>query len=384
VDTSSPPPDVAKQMTTTVTDLDDIRARLTSWLSARTGGGPVELGTLNRPSESGMSSVSILFDASWTEGGHTDGERVHAELVARIPPDNTAFPVFPSYDLERQAAVMAAVGAHTHAPVPRLYWYEASPEALGSPFIVMERVDGRIPVDNPPYVFGGWLLEAPPDEQRELQDTSVATLAAIHALPDATAAFPEMAREAGVDPLRSLVDAQRAYYEWTRREDGLRIPVIEETFDWLEAHWPADPGETVLCWGDARPGNMIYEGFRPVAVLDWEMCTLGPREVDLAWMYFLHRFFQDIAEVFELPGLPEIFRRDDMIAVYEKASGHTVHDFEFFVVYAALRHAVVMSQVKRRMIHFGEDTEPATPDEYVMFHAMLRGIIEGTYDWTGK
>jgi aminoglycoside phosphotransferase (APT) family kinase protein len=379
VDTSSAPPDVAKQMTTTVTDLDDIRDRLTSWLRARTG-GPVEIGELTRPSESGMSSVSILFDATWT----ADGQPVHAELVARIPPNSNAFPVFPSYDLRRQYDVMAAVGAGTAAPVPRLYWYEESSEALGAPFIVMERVAGRIPVDNPPYVFGGWLYDATPDEQRELQDASVMTLATIHALPDVAATFPELAAESGADALRNLVDAQRAYYEWTRREDGLRIPVIEETFAWLEAHWPAHPGETVLCWGDARPGNMIYDGFRPVAVLDWEMCSLGPPEVDLAWMLFLHHFFQDIAEIFELPGLPEMFRRDDVVAVYEKASGHTVHDIDFFIVYAALRHAVVMSQVKRRMIHFGEDDEPATPDEYVMFHPMLRAIIDGSYDWTGR
>ena len=379
MDPSSPPPDVAKQMTTTVTDLDDIRARLTNWMSQQTG-TDVRIGELTRPSESGMSSVSILFDATWSE----DGTEHHANLVARIPPDDTAFPVFPSYDLRRQYDVIAAVAAKTSAPVPKLYWIEESTAALGRPFIVMERVDGRIPVDNPPYVFGGWLLDAAPEQQRQLQDTSVEILAAIHALPDPQTTFPAMAEEAGDDALRSLVDAQRAYYEWTRREDGLRIPVIEETFDWLEAHWPADPGETVLCWGDARPGNMIYDGFTPVAVLDWEMCTLGPREVDLAWMCFLHRFFQDIAEVFELPGIPTLFRPDDMIATYEKASGHTVGDFEFFIVYAALRHAVVMSQVKRRMIHFGEDTEPATHDEYVMFHAMLRGIIEGTYDWSGK
>ena len=120
-----------------------------------------------------------------------------------------------------------------------------------------------------------------------------------------------------------MVDAQREYYEWTRRDDGLRIPIIEETFDWLEANWPKDPGETVLSWGDSRPGNMIYDGFTPVAVLDWEMCTLGPREVDLAWMCFLHRFFQDLAEVFELPGLARLFRRDEVACRCTKLASDT-------------------------------------------------------------
>ena len=43
-----------------------------------------------------------------------------------------------------------------------------------------------------------------------------------------------------------------------------------------------------------------------------------------------------------------------------------------------------MSQVKRRMIHFGEDTAPESPDEYVMFHATMRAYLDGTYDWTTK
>jgi aminoglycoside phosphotransferase (APT) family kinase protein len=373
------PPEATKEMTTTVTDLVDLRRRLTTWLEAKTG-GPVEIGELSRPSESGLSSVSLFFDATWT----VDGERRYADLVAKVPPDNDAYPVFPSYDLRRQYEVIAAVAAHTDAPVPKLYWLEESPDALGAPFIVMERAVGRIPVDNPPYVFGGWLYDASPDEQRELQDASVAMLAAVHALPDVRKRFPDMSAEAGADPLRSLVDAQRAYYEWTRRDDGLSIPVIEDTFAWLEAHWPSDAGETVLSWGDARPGNLIFDGFQPIAVLDWEMCTLAPREVDLAWTLFLHRFFQDIAEMFEMPGIPGMFHRDDVVATYERASGHTVRDFEFFIVFAALRHAIVMSRIKRRMIHFGEDTVPATPDEYVMFHAMLRSIIDGTYDWTDK
>jgi aminoglycoside phosphotransferase (APT) family kinase protein len=113
------------------------------------------------------------------------------------------------------------------------------------------------------------------------------------------------------------------------------------------------------------------------------MAALGPREVDLAWMIFLHRFFQDLAEVFEMPGIP-FFRREEVARCYEQASGHTVHDLDFFIVFAGLRYAIVMGQVKRRMIHFGEDSVPHTADEYVMFHAMLRAMIEGTYDWAGK
>jgi aminoglycoside phosphotransferase (APT) family kinase protein len=79
-----------------------------------------------------------------------------------------------------------------------------------------------------------------------------------------------------------------------------------------------------------------------------------------------------------------VCRRADVVAVYEQASGQRVRDLDFYLVYAALRHAVVMSRVKRRMIHFGEDTVPATPDEWVMHHASLRAMMAGSYDWSSR
>ena len=372
-------PDVRKEMTTTATDLDALRIRLGDWLRDRVG-GPAEIGEITRPPEAGMSNVSLLFDASWTAGGVAE----QAALVARMAPDLDAVPVFPHYDLQRQFDVIAAVAANSAVPVPRLRWIEQGREALGSPFIVMDRVDGRVPVDNPPYVFFGWYFDATPAERRALQDATVRVLADLHAIAEPMTTFGSLAADAGPDALRAHVDGQRAYYEWTRRVDGLRIPVIEDAFEWLERNWPAEAGDTVLSWGDARIGNVIYTGFEPAAVLDWEMAALGPREIDLAWFIFLHRFFQDIAEMFAQPGLPDVCRRADVVEVYEQASGQPVRDLDFYLVYAALRHAVVMSQVKRRMIHFGEDTEPATPDEYVMHHATLRALISGSYDWSGK
>jgi aminoglycoside phosphotransferase (APT) family kinase protein len=367
------PADARKEMTTTVTDLVDLRTRFGQWLSSKVG-GPVEVGELTRPGEGGMSSISILLDATW--GGETHS------LVVRMPPDSSAFPVFPSYDLRMQFDVISAVAAHSDVPVPELFWLEESPEALGAPFIVMRRVHGQVPTDNPPYVFAGWFFEATPEQRAQLQDAALDVLARLHAIEAPLDRFPALA--AGEDALRAHVDGQRRYYEWTRREDGLRIPVIEDAFAWLDEHWPDEPGETVLSWGDSRIGNMIFDGFAPVAVLDWEMAGLGPREIDVAWYVFIHRFFQDIAEMFDQPGLPDVARRTNVTARYERASGHRIRDFDWYLMYAALRYAIVMSQVKRRMIHFGEDTQPATLDEYVMFHATMRALLDGTYDWTGK
>ena len=135
------PPDQRKEMTTTVTDLVDLRARLQTWLTDKVG-GPVEVGEVSRPGEGGMSSISLLFDATWNGATH--------ELVVRMPPDSGAFPVFPSYDLRMQFDVMSAVAANSDVPVPELLWIEEDPSALGAPFVVMRGVPGGVPTDNRP------------------------------------------------------------------------------------------------------------------------------------------------------------------------------------------------------------------------------------------
>lgn len=372
------PTGVEATITTTETDLEDLRTRLAGWLRPRLDSdGLPQVGNLRRPGHSGMSSVSVLFDVEWT----VDGRARSAQLVARLAPETTAFPVFPGYDLQYQFDVMNAVRAHSEIPAPRVHWVESSREVLGTPFLVMDRVDGSVPVDNPPYVFGGWLYDMDTADRVRLQEKTVGLLAGIHAITDPAAKVSAMAVVDGTSSLRRHFDNERAYYEWTRRDDGLHIPVLERTFEWLEAHWPAEPTPDVLCWGDSRIGNVMYRGTTPVAVFDWESAVLAPRELDVGWFVFFHRMFQDLAENFSMPGLPEMFRRADVVKLYRQASGVELHDLDFYLVYAALRHGIVMSQIKRRSIHFGEDVIPDDADEYVMHHGFLTQLLDGTYEW---
>lgn len=327
------------------------------------------------PSGTGMSSATVLLTLDWTRNGEPHSQR----FAARLPPLADAFPVFPAYDLAGQFAVMAVVGERTAAPVPHLVAIDADGSSFGFPVAVMEAIEGRTPLDNPPYVFGGWLLDADADERRALQDATVRLIADVHGVADAAIALPDLAPEG--DPLRAHVEQQRAYYAWTIQGDGMRVPLIERAFEWIEEHWPA-PAESVLCWGDSRPANVLYDGFVPAAALDWEMAMIGPRELDLGWLVFMHRFFQDIAEIFELPGLPDFARREDVSRVYEEHTGHVVQDLDWYVTYAALRHAIVMSQIKRRMVHFGDEPAPDHPDDYIMHRAALEALLEERYAWS--
>jgi aminoglycoside phosphotransferase (APT) family kinase protein len=298
-----------------------------------------------------------------------------------MAPEDQAVPVFPRYDLPGQYALIEQVAARSAVPLPALRWNQPDGGPLDTAFFVMDHVSGRVPLDNPPYVFGGWLAEASDEERTTLERASLGVLAQVHEIADPAAAFPALAPPDGTTSLRHHVAQQDAYYRWALADDGLRIPIIERGFRWLDEHWPTDPGPDVLCWGDARIGNIIYDGFTPVAVLDWEMATLGPRELDLGWFIFLHRFFQDIAEFFEVPGLPGFLRRSAVEAHYERLTGHSLRDMEFYLVYAAVRHAIVMARIKRRMIFFGEDEVPADLDDYVLHRPGLDRLLTGTYRW---
>jgi hypothetical protein len=144
--------------------------------------------------------------------------------------------------------------------------------------------------------------------------------------------------------LQRHVEELRGYYRWVTT-DGVRSPLIEKCFDWLEANWPEQEGPAGLSWGDARIGNTMYEDFQPIAVLDWEMAGIAPREVDLAWMIFLHRFFEDIANSMGLPGMPEFMHRTQIERAYLKAIGLARHEVlianAYFLPGRRLRQALV-------------------------------------------
>jgi aminoglycoside phosphotransferase (APT) family kinase protein len=352
-------------------DPESLKDGLATWLATELdASGPVEVTDLVLP-DAGYSSVTVLFTARW------DGRS--RELVARLPPEDTSFPAFPGYDFALQKDAIEAV-RRAGVPAPEVVAFDPAGTALGAPALLFARVPGEVPSDNPPYVFGGWLLDSTAEQQRRMLDESMQVLARIHTVDPTTVPGVD-ATGSTDDVLRRHFEAERAYYAWTRTDDGVRIPVLDRAFDWLEERWPEDLGDTVLCWGDARIGNLAYTDFTPTGVFDWEMACAGPRELDLGWFVFLHRFFQDIAEVFELPGMPSFLHRDDVVAAYQEASGHQVRNLDWFLVYAALRDGIVMSRIKRRMVHFGQDQLPADPDDYVIHQASLHRLLDGTYDW---
>jgi aminoglycoside phosphotransferase (APT) family kinase protein len=368
--TQQPPPET-KEVVRSSRQPEELRRRLEAWLGSQVNSSAT-ITDLHATSANGMSSETILFDAKWTDRSES--------LVARIAPDARDVPVFPSYDMERQAKAIRLVGELSSVPVPKVWWSEADAGVLDVPFFVMERVEGEVPPDVMPYTFGdNWLFDADPAQQRKLQDTSVGILAALHGIEGPTERFGFLEfDDSGDTYLRRHVAHTRAWYEYCAA-DGERSPLIERGFAWIDEHWPKTESDAVVIWGDSRIGNVMYRDFEPVAVLDWEMAALGPRELDVAWMTFAHRAFEDLAAFFEMPGMPHFMRHEDVAATYESLTGYAPRDLEFYMTYCALQWGIVFLRTGQRAIHFGEEKRPDDIDDLLRNREPLEKMLAGSY-----
>jgi aminoglycoside phosphotransferase (APT) family kinase protein len=386
-----------------VTDAPDVEERTPEGVGQRTSRDPVELGKrleawlgdhlpagsdptvtdAHGTAANGMSSETLLFRCSWTEGGvrHDEG------LVGRIAPDPDDVPVFPTYDMGAQFRIMQLVGELTPVPVPRVRWLEESRGPLGAPFFVMDQVQGVVPQDNLPYTFGSvqpnWLYDATTEQRATLQDAMVGVLADIHALDAADERFAFLhPQTAGSTAWRRHLAHTRDWYDYVAGT-GVASPLVERAFAWLEDHLPADDGDTVVLWGDSRIGNVMFDDFRPVAVLDWEMASVGPRELDVAWMVYAHRVFEDLTALAGMTGIPDLLTRSDVAAAYEKRTGAMLPHLDVAFVYCAVQWAIVFLITAQRAVRFGEREMTADPDDLIMNKASLEQLLAGTY-WEGK
>ena len=275
----------------------------------------------------------MLVDVDWGSGPRG--------LVVRLAPSGKG--LFPSYDLAGQVRTMEALHRHSTVPVPTVLWYETDPTVFGREFVVMDRVAGRIPSDNPGYHFEGWVKDLPADAQRQLFDNSIATLASIHRVDWAGAGLGFLP---GIGLEREF-GYWREYLAWAAA--GERFEAIDATFAWCEAHRPVSEPEAALVWGDTRLGNIVFGDDQSVrAVLDWEMASLGPPELDLGWYLFIERTALQFAS--QLAGFPD---RAGTIAAYERHLGRPVCDIDWYEMWGGLRSAAILIRVADDLADLG-------------------------------
>jgi aminoglycoside phosphotransferase (APT) family kinase protein len=339
----------------------EIESGLIAWAHAF-GNSGAKVTEVRMP-DSGMSNDTVLFRL----GGEA--------LVARLAPAPRSYPTFPKYDLTFQQRVIELVRRRTSVPAPEIVHIESSEEWLGVPFMVVRAIDGVVPSDSPPYLLDptGWFLQGTPEQWKRFETSTIEVLVQLHRVIDdgEETAFLHL-MEPGDTALARQLASHRRYYEWARQ--GHTVPILERAFDVLEATMPPNTRH-ILNWGDARPGNIIYRDFEPVAVLDWEMAGVGPPEVDLAWTTFFQRFFAGFAEQYGLPPVPTMFDRAEAVATYEGLSGDTLDDLAWYEALAGLRFGIILTRMSQRSIAFGVKTMPEDPDDLVMFAPLLDRML---------
>ena len=134
---------------------------------------------------------------------------------------------------------MQLVREHIDVPGPVVAFHEPDAGWLGTPFVVMQRVDGEAPPDIPPYPFGGWLRDTSREAHERLQRNAVSVLARLHEITPERVDLSFLVKPYDGSPVDRQLAHERAYYEWAREE--VTYPLIERTFEWLDANRPPEP-----------------------------------------------------------------------------------------------------------------------------------------------
>lgn len=197
-------------------------------------------------------------------------------LVLRKQPPG---PLLPSaHAVDREYRVMKAL-AKTPVPVPEMLAFCDDRSVTGSLFYVMERVEGRVFHDNA-------LPGLSPEERRACYDSMADTLAELHMVDPEAVGLGDFGKPGNY--------YARQFRRWSRQYEEARtrdLPDVERLLEWLPANMPEDDGMSGLCHGDYRLGNLMFHPDRPevVAVLDWELSTLGHPLADVAYTLMFWR-----------------------------------------------------------------------------------------------
>ncbi len=261
------------------------------------------------------------------------------EYVLRRKPPGKLLPS--AHAVDREYRVISAL-AGTGVPVPRSYALCEDPDVIGTAFYIMGYVPGRVLVD--PRLPG-----VAPAERAQIYDAMNEVLARLHLVDWHAVGLAEFGRPGNY--------VARQIHRWTaqyRASETETIPSMERLIAWLPEHIPADD-TTTLVHGDYRLGNMIVHPTEPrvVAVLDWELSTLGHPLGDLAYNcmpYHLSANSMDGFEGGDLSGLG-IPTEEVYLAAYCRRTGRAaIEDWDFYVGFAMFRLAAIAQGIMGRVL----------------------------------
>jgi aminoglycoside phosphotransferase (APT) family kinase protein len=259
------------------------------------------------------------------------------EYVLRRKPPGKLLPS--AHAVDREYRVITAL-AGTGVPAPKTYVLCEDPEVIGTAFYLMEYVRGRIMPD--PRLPG-----MPPAERSALYDSMNTVLAALHSVDWQAVGLGDFGRTGAY--------VARQIHRWTqqyRASETERIEAMEHLIRWLPEHIPAED-ETTLVHGDFRLHNSVVHPKEPriVAVLDWELSTLGHPLSDLAYNCLPFRLPGDVFEGFagQVPeGIPT---EEAYVAAYCKRTGRSgIPNWDYYLAFSMFRLSAIAQGIMGRVV----------------------------------
>lgn len=331
-------------------DLGALQRFLADWLGARhtDARDVVVSGLVQAPG--GYSNVTLMGALSWRRAGVSETRGI----AVRMQPESNA--VFPARDLRRQYRTMQALAGNA-VPVPPLLGLEDQASPLGAQFFVMRQVEGTVPNENPLYHQQGWFHDLHADAQRAHWFSGIETLARLSHVNVRVPGFDFLRPPPGVTPLAHLLAVSGRHLAWAEAL-GRPYPALRAAERWLLAHQPGGHPEA-LSWGDAKLGNCVFRDGQVVAALDWETAALSSPVDDLAW-WLVHD--ESLSAGYGVPRLAGLPTRAETVAHWERASGQSARDLDYYEVFAAWRFAIVMARIGTLFMQRGWVPESAAMD----------------------
>ena len=271
-------------------------------------------------------------------GGHSNlpfkvTDEAGTAWVLRSPPLGQVLAT--AHDMGREHTIISALGP-TPVPVPTTVGLCTDLAVNGAPFYVMDHVDGlvvRTAADAEPLS---------PAQRRRAGESIVDTLAAIHAVDPDAVGLGELGRKDGYIE-RQL---KRWYGQWEKSKTR-EVPAVDEVHDRLRAAIPAQ-GAPGIVHGDYRLDNcMVDDDGQVIAVLDWEICTLGDPLADLGvlmvyWSEASDSFGGLLGGATTVEGFPS---RAELVQAYQDAGGREVGNLDYYVAFGYWKLACILEGV---------------------------------------
>ncbi len=278
-----------------------------------------------RQFEGGQSNPTFLL----TQGGR--------RYVLRKKPPGKLLPS--AHQVDREYRVMKAL-EHTDVPVPRMICVCTDPSIIGTDFYVMEFMEGRIFRDPQ-------LPELSPAERKAIYESMVDAMAALHKVDYKNVGLEDFGKPGNY--------FERQIGRWTKQYRGAQtdeVEWMENLIAWMPSNIPADDSVTIA-HGDFRLENSVYHPSEPrmIAILDWELSTIGHPLADLGYNCMLYHINTPqlgglVGTDFDATGIPD---EQAYVARYCAATGRDrIEDMNFYVAFSVFRLASIVQGVYKR------------------------------------